>query len=234
MSDVITIDRLRKNYVALRPLRIESLRLAPARRTALLGIDADGAEILVNLITGSSLPDEGTIGVFGRETTAIASADEWLATLGRFGVISRRADLLDELTVAQNLALAFGLSVDPVPDAVMAEVRRLSVESGVPLEALTLLPQAAGAVVRARCHLARALAVEPSVLLVEHGQALTEPADAAAFGRDIARAARGRHLAVLAITADESFADAVAGSVYAVEPATGRLVPRSGWRRWFG
>jgi len=40
-------------------------------------------------------------------------------------------------------------------------------------------------------------------------------------------------MAVLALTADEAFARAVAPRVYAVDAATGRLVSRSGWKQWF-
>ncbi|MDO8835689.1 MAG: hypothetical protein Q7V01_08830, partial [Vicinamibacterales bacterium] len=85
----------------------------------------------------------------------------------------------------------------------------------------------------ARCHLARALAADPAVLVLEHANALTQPADAPAFGRDIARIADGRRLAVLAITADDLFARAVTPRVYDLDAATGRLTSRSGWRSWF-
>jgi ABC-type branched-subunit amino acid transport system ATPase component len=53
----IQITGLRKNYGALRPLRIASLAVAPGERVAIGGIDAAGAELMVNLVTGASLPD---------------------------------------------------------------------------------------------------------------------------------------------------------------------------------
>jgi ABC-type transporter Mla maintaining outer membrane lipid asymmetry ATPase subunit MlaF len=233
VSRVIEIERLRKHYVSLRPLRVESLAVNAGQRVAVTGIDAAGAEVFVNLLTGAALPDEGTIRILGRDTSAIANADEWLAALDAFGIVSARAGLVGEMTAAQNLALAFTLSVDPIPGDTLAGVRRLSVEAGVPLDQLDRRAGEVAPEVTARCHLARALAAEPALLLLEHANALTAPADAAAFGRDVARVAAGRRLAVLAITADDSFAHAVADAVYAVEAATGRLVRRSGWRRWF-
>jgi ABC-type transporter Mla maintaining outer membrane lipid asymmetry ATPase subunit MlaF len=232
MSTVLAIDRLRKNYMALRPIRIEALALEPGRRVALLGIDSSGAEVLVNLLTGATLPDEGTIRIFGRDTAAIENPDDWFATLDRFGIISARAVLVDGMTAAQNLAMAFTLSVDPVSIAIMTDVRRLAVESGVPLDALDRPFGTLTVDVKARCHLARAIAADPAVLLLEHANALTAPADAPAFGRDIARIAARRRLAVLAITADEAFAHAVAGKTCALDAATGKLVAQSGWRRW--
>jgi ABC-type transporter Mla maintaining outer membrane lipid asymmetry ATPase subunit MlaF len=232
MNHAISIDRLRHDYAALRPLRIESLTLDAGRRVAILGVDAPGAEILVNLLTGAILPTAGVVRIFGRDTSAMTDPQDWLATLDRFGIISTRSVLVGELTVAQNLAMAFTLSVDPVADEVMAAVRRLAVEAGVPLAQLDRPFGETSLDVLARCHLARAIATDPSVLILEHANALTAPADAPAFGRDIARVAEGRHLSVLAVTVDEAFACAVARNVYAVDAATGSLVSRSGWRRW--
>ena len=55
----LEITNLVKNYSGLRPLRIAALSLAHAERVAIAGIDAAGAEVLVNLVTGATLPDAG-------------------------------------------------------------------------------------------------------------------------------------------------------------------------------
>lgn len=234
MAALIEVDRLRKEHMALRPLRLERLSVPPGGRAAILGVDARAAETLIGLLTGAALPDEGTVKIRGRDTATITNADDWVAALEGFGVVSARAVLIDELTVTQNLALAFTLSVDPPAEAVLADVRRLSVEAGVPLDQLDRRLGDVDAEVKARCHLARALASDPFVLLLDHANALTAPADAPALGRDIARVADGRRLAVLALTADEAFARAVAADVNRLDAATGRLVSIAGWRRWFG
>ncbi len=234
MAALLDVDRLRKDYGGLRPLRLERLSVAPGRRTAILGVDAQAAETLIGLLTGAALPDEGTVKIRGRDTAAITSADEWIAALEGFGVVSVRAVLIDEMTVAQNLALAFTLSVDPPSAAVLDDVRRLSVEAGVRLDQLDRRLGDVAVEVKARCHLVRALASAPFVLLLDHANALTTPADAPAFGRDIARVADGRRLAVLALTADEAFARAVAPDVSRLDALTGRLASLAGWRRWFG
>ena len=80
---VVEIDGLSKDYRALRPLRIEHLAVAPAESVAIVGLDRAAAETLVNLVTGASLPDTGELRVFGRPTSAIAGADEWLAVIDR-------------------------------------------------------------------------------------------------------------------------------------------------------
>jgi ABC-type transporter Mla maintaining outer membrane lipid asymmetry ATPase subunit MlaF len=229
----LQVERLRKQYGGLRPLRVEALQVGDAERVAVLGIDAPAAETLVSLLTGATLPDEGVVRLFGRDTATITDAGDWFEMLDRVGIVSTRAVLVGELTVAQNLALAFTLSVDPVSDEVMADVRRLAIEAGVPPGDLDGPLGAVAKETLARCHLAKAVALNPSLLLVEHANALTSPADAPAFGRDIARVADGRRAAVLAMTADDMFARAVGRRVLSLDAPTGRLVSQSGWRSWF-
>ena len=98
-----------KEYGALRPLRIAGLAVTPPDQVAIIGMDRAGAEVLVNLITGATLPDRGEVRVFGRPSTAISDSTEWLAVVDRFGIVSQRAVLLDAFSVIQNLALPFTL-----------------------------------------------------------------------------------------------------------------------------
>src|SRR5262249_10574451 len=81
---VLRITGVRKQYNALRPLRLNDLVVAPGERVAISGLDAGAAEVFVNLVTGASVPDEGDVLVEGRSTSAIADGDQWLASLDRF------------------------------------------------------------------------------------------------------------------------------------------------------
>ena len=61
MSEALVVTDVEKQYGGLRPLRIRDLRLQAGRATMVLGFDRPTAEVFVNLITGASLPDRGTI-----------------------------------------------------------------------------------------------------------------------------------------------------------------------------
>ena len=223
---------VKKHYGGLRPLRLSALTVEAGDRLAIIGLDAPAAEILVNLLTGATLPDEGEIRLFGRSTAAISDADDWLATLDRIGMVSPRAMLAEELTVAQGIAMAFTLSLDPIPDEVAAIAARLASEAHLNAAHLAMRISDAAPIVRARCRLARSLATSPDVLVLEHANALV-PDGAVGFGREIAALATARSMAVLALTADEMFARAIAAKVFALDAATGALKPRGGWRRVF-
>ena len=232
MADpIITVRGVTKHYGGLRPLRLASLTVGPGARLAITDIDAPAAENLVNLLTGATLPDEGEVRLFGRATAAISDAGDWLAALDRIGMVSPRAMLIDELTLEQGIAMAFTLSLDPVPGAVARDVARLAAEAGLDPADLPTRIADAPPLARARCRLARALATSPAVLVLEHANALV-PDDAAGFGRDIAAVARARGMAILALTADRSFAKAVADTVLALDAATGQLKARGAWFSW--
>jgi ABC-type transporter Mla maintaining outer membrane lipid asymmetry ATPase subunit MlaF len=228
---VLEFRNVIKGYGGLRPLRMEALTLHRGDRVALVGLDGAGAEAFVNLLTGASLPDQGQVALFGRDTASVVDADEWLNSLEGVGIVSARAVLLDDLTVAQNIATSFTLSLDPVAADVMAQVRGLAEEVGLDGPALDRRVADVPAGVAARCHLAKALALSPSLLVLEHANAIAGSA-AAALGRTAGDVMRARGLAGLVITADEAFARAAADRVLAVSPATGELHDRSGWRRF--
>ena len=230
---VVEMTGVVKNYSTLRPLRIASLSVARTERVAIGGIDAVGAEVFLNLVTGASLPDGGEIRVFGQSTAAVADGDEWLASLDRFGIVSERAVILEAATVAQNLALPFTLEIDPLTTETRAHVRALAEECDI---APAWIEQHAGdipAEVRARIHLARAIALDPQLLLMEHPTAALAEEERAAFGALVARVCGARALTVIAITLDELFASAAAQKTVTLQPATGQLVAarRSWWRR---
>lgn len=229
----ISIEGLRKNYGALRPLRIQHLVVEAGERVALGGLDGAAAEILVNLITGASLPDEGRVRTFGAATSDIADGDAWLASLDRFGIVSPRAVLLDGSTLEQNLALPFTLELEPVPPAVAAQVAALAGECGIAPEQLSRRAGELPAHLRARTHLARALALKPQVLLLEHPTAEVEDGERMPLARDVAAAIGSRGAAALILTLDVEFAAQAAHRSLTLQPATGALVPWKPKRGWF-
>ena len=91
----------------------------------MLGFDRPAAELLVNLLTGAVVPDEGDVQAFGQSTRDIADGDTWLASLDRYGILSERAVLLEDMTVAQNLAVPFSLALNPIPPEVRSQVEAL-------------------------------------------------------------------------------------------------------------
>lgn len=229
---LLALHGVRKDYHGLRPLRVERLELGDAETVAVLGLDGAAAEVLVNLITGATLPDAGDVEIFGASTRAIPDSDAWFVLLDRVGVVSERVVLLDELTVAQNLALPMTLEVEPLAADVRARVERLGDEIGLGPDVLRQPMAGADPTTRVRVRLGKALALDPRLLLAEHPSAALPPADGPRFAADLSGIAARRRMAMLVLTADAAFGGAACRQLLSVQPATGALVPASGWLSW--
>jgi ABC-type transporter Mla maintaining outer membrane lipid asymmetry ATPase subunit MlaF len=235
-QDVLEISGVTKAYAGLRPLRIRSLRMAVAERVAIVGLDAGAAEVLVNLVTGAGLPDAGVVRVLGQQTAEITDGDAWLATLDRFGIVSDRAVMLEGATLAQNLAMPFTLEIEPVPADVRERVNALARDCGIAGDRAGWLDRPAGEAppeVRLRAHLARGVALEPSLLLLEHPTAAVPEPARAGLADDIVRVTDARRLAALVMTQDQPFAARVAHRTLTLNGATGELAPLRTSKKWF-
>jgi ABC-type lipoprotein export system ATPase subunit len=230
---VVAMRSVVKSYNALRPLRIADLTVPAEARVALAGIDAGGAEVMLNLITGASLPDQGEVRVFGQSTADVSDGDAWLSSLDRFGIVSERAVLLEGATLTQNLALPFALEIDPVPSETLTRIDALAEQCDIDRDYLSHRAGDVSAAVRARVHLARAVALDPRLLLMEHPTASLEESERRKFGEAVARVCNERRLTMIAVTQDQQFADAAAEQTLTLQGATGRLLAarRSWWRR---
>lgn len=231
---VLELDAIVKDYRSLRPLRVAHLRVRQGERVGLLGFDAVTAEVLINLITGAHVPDRGTVHVFGQPTTDVADAGAWMSWLDRFGIVSDRALLLDAMTIAQNMAIPFSLDIDPVPPATHSVVTDLAAQVGLDPGRLDVKVGEADELARARVRLARALALNPAVLLLEHATSRLSSEEAVAFAADVASVTDVRRTTVVAVTADVQFARALGGRVLHLQPSSGDLHEKRGlwFRRW--
>jgi ABC-type transporter Mla maintaining outer membrane lipid asymmetry ATPase subunit MlaF len=222
-APVLELTGISKNYGALRPLRLERLSMSPGDQVALLGLDQPAAEVLINLLTGASLPDSGEVRIFGRSTSEIADSADWLSMLDRFGIVSERAALLEPMTVIQNMAVPFSLEIEPPPPHVVQQASALARAAGLHESTWEQRVGDLDPVSRMRLRLGRALAFDPGVLLLEHPSASLPREHVIPFGVDVRLLAERRAMAALTITADAEFAGAVSAVALALEGATGRL-----------
>jgi ABC-type polar amino acid transport system ATPase subunit len=229
VSTVLGFAGISKDYRGLRPLRIADLRIDEGEHVAIVGLDQPAAEVFVNLATGASLPDSGEVTVGGCLTSAISDSADWLGVVDGFGIVSDRAVLLDQFSVLQNLALPFTLAIEPPSNEVRERAAALAREVGLPETSWDAAVSQLDPAGRVRVRLGRAIALDPTVLLLEHISASVGRDLVQALGREIKAVAGRRGAALVALTADQTFARAVASRVLTLEPSTGRLKERGRW-----
>jgi ABC-type sugar transport system ATPase subunit len=228
----VTFTNVEKQYGGLRPLRVRDLRIRAGQLTMLVGFDRPTAEVLINLMTGATLPDTGEIVSLGRPTSAIATGDEWLGFVEHFGITSERIVLLEGMTVEQNLAISYDLNLEPVPQAIASRVAEVASEVEIDAAALQTRVADAPALLRSKIHLARALALNPDVLVLEHPSAQLSLEDATKYAAIVKSVSARRALTTIGLLMDEKFAKATGGRLLFWQPATGEVRERSGLRFW--
>ena len=166
MTDEFVLEAtgVAKRYGAVTALRDASLAVRPGEVHALMGANGAGKSTLVKLLTGAIQPDAGSFTVLGTERSGFSPAAS-----RRMGIASvyQEPSLIPDLDVRSNLIL----TATPV-----GPFREWLAELGVPdLDLYDLIRDIQLPVLRI-IDLARALAVEPSILLLDEMTAAL-PAD---------------------------------------------------------
>jgi len=155
----IEIEGVNKNFGDFVALQDISLSIPTGRLTALLGPSGGGKSTLLRIIAGLESADSGTIEIEGTEATHLPPQKR------NVGFVFQHYAAFKHLTVARNVA--FGLEIRKKPKAeVRAKVDELLKLVHLDQFAHRLPAQLSGGQ-RQRMALARALAIEPTVLLLD-------------------------------------------------------------------
>jgi len=161
-----------KRFGSVQALRGADFVLATGELHALLGENGAGKTTLMHVAFGLIRPDAGEVAVAGVQR-AIASPR--VARRLGIGMVHQHFTSVPALTVAENVALAAGWPVAPVP--LRARVQELGRRYGLPLD-----PDArAGSLsvaLKQRLEIVKALASDARILLLDEPTAVLAPGEA--------------------------------------------------------
>ena len=159
MTNAITVRGANKHYGAFAALDSVDFDVPAGSLTALLGPSGSGKSTLLRTIAGLDEPDTGTITINGRDVTRVPPQKRGI------GFVFQHYAAFKHLTVRDNVA--FGLKIRRKPKAEVAE----KVDNLLEVVGLagfqTRYPNQLSGGQRQRMALARALAVDPEVLLLD-------------------------------------------------------------------
>lgn len=168
---------------------------------ALVGGSGSGKTTLLRQMVGLLQPAEGEVRLFGEPLFA-GSRDDQLARRRRFGMLFQHGALFSALNVFANVA--FPLREAGIDDEELVNhlvlLKLAMVELG-PEVALRMPAELSGGMVK-RVALARALALEPELLLLDEPTAGLDPDRSAGFVRLIRALHRALGLTVVLVTHD--------------------------------
>jgi phospholipid/cholesterol/gamma-HCH transport system ATP-binding protein len=161
----IHFDRVTLSRGARVIVREASFALQPGAVTAVLGPSGAGKSTLLYAITGELAPASGTLTVLG-ECMPRPTARALFALRRRMGVLLQGNGLLSDLSVFENVALPLRHHT-PLPEPVLAELVTMKLTAVGLGEAGPLLPQELSGGMARRVALARAIVMDPDILIYD-------------------------------------------------------------------
>jgi iron(III) transport system ATP-binding protein len=205
MTAGVEIEQVSFGYGATRVLEDVSLSIRKGEFFAFLGPSGSGKTTLLRLIAGFGTPDSGRIRIGGRDATR---EPPWARNVG---LVFQSYALWPHMTVAQNVA--FGLERRRVPRA----ERERRVRAALDLVGLAHLMERRPAQLsggqQQRVAIARTLAIEPEVLLLDEPLSNLDAGLRAGVRAELVELQRRLGLTTILVTHDQEEANAAADRI---------------------
>jgi phospholipid/cholesterol/gamma-HCH transport system ATP-binding protein len=208
-AQVVAVENLHKSFGQLNVLNGISLGVSSGETLAVLGRSGTGKSVLLRLIIGLEKPDSGSVRIHGQDIAGQA-LDRMGEIRKKVGFLFQHAALYDSLTVAGNVAFPLehhrrDMSRAERGDRVNQLLSEVGMEGG-----LDKMPSDISGGMQKRVGLARALALEPEILLLDEPTAGLDPISSGEIDDLILKLQHERQMASIVVTHDMHSARTIA------------------------
>ena len=168
---------------------------------ALVGASGCGKSTLLRETIALQRPQSGSIRVFGTEVVGLSDANA-LPLRRRWGVMFERGALFSSLTVAENVGMVLHEHTTLRP-RLIAEISAVKIAlTGLPPDAADKYPSELSGGMRKRAALARAIALDPELLLLDEPTAGLDPLSASGIDVLVRQLRDALGLTIMMVTHD--------------------------------
>ena len=162
---MITVSGLHKGFGTKQVLRGVDLEINRGETMVIIGGSGSGKSVLIKHIIGLLFPDQGAVTVDG-EDLGDQNAEQLTAIRRRFGMLFQSAALFDSMPVWQNVGFPLlqhtGKSKEEVMEVAEERLRWVGLT-----DVMHLMPSELSGGMRKRVGLARAIAMDPEIVLYD-------------------------------------------------------------------
>jgi general L-amino acid transport system ATP-binding protein len=181
-TGAVSVRRLNKRFGSLAVLKDVELEVRSGEAVVVIGPSGSGKSTLLRCLIGLEVPDSGEVHVDGRAFIRRAEGDrgplrrtrEFREIQRSMGMVFQQFSLFPHLTVLQNVALAPMRVLGRREDEAHTQARRLLSKVGLEDKVLAYPEKLSGGQ-KQRASIARALALEPRIMLFDEVTSALDP-----------------------------------------------------------
>jgi phospholipid/cholesterol/gamma-HCH transport system ATP-binding protein len=217
---VISMRGITKSFSRCQVLGGVDLDVRKGETLVVIGRSGTGKSVLLKIAAGLMKPDSGTVTVFGHRFDQIDRVT-LLSLRLRMGYVFQGAALFDSLTIAQNVGLGLSEAAGMQREQIAAIVEERLGWVGLDGQGSKLPSQLSGGM-RKRAALARAIAMNPEIVLYDEPTTGLDPITAEGINDLIVSLRERLHVTAIAATHDMHSAFEIADRIALLDE--GRIV----------